>query len=542
MIHKYTVIFLGFILGFIYRTQGQIDLLEFSPLPIIKIKTQGQAIVDDPRIVADMFIINNGSGQMNHIDDFPNEYAGKISIEIRGSSSQSFPKKSYGLETQTDSGENRNVSILGMPRENDWILHGPFSDKSLIRNALTFRIANRFTFYAPRTELCELVIDSIYQGVYVFMEKIKRDNDRVDIARMDQDDNQGDSLTGGYIFKLDKSTGSGGGGWSGYFDDYFQYEYPDAEDITLPQRNYLRQHITRFEEVLASRNFLDPDSGYRRFIDVNSFLDFIIMNEIGKNVDGYRLSTFIHKERDSRGGKIRMGPIWDFNLAFGNANYCTGPEPEGWVLNFNTFCPQDGWTINRWWDRLLSDQWFTNQLIRRWTELRQSTLSNDSLLWEFERLVDNLDEPQQRNFQKWPILGEYVWPNSFIGNTYEEELEFLRQWLLDRVAWMDANIHTISNGVKGAYSFQRFDVYPNPFQEEITINYLLSTEGEIEFVVRNLQGQTVGYEVLETQPGFDSRFIWKGIRPDGKPLAAGIYIYSFLRNGEILTTGKISRY
>ncbi|MCB0845872.1 MAG: CotH kinase family protein [Bacteroidetes bacterium] len=516
--------------------------MESSPLPIILINTGGQAIVDAPRIVANMYVIHNGPNQLNHIEDFPNEYAGKISIEIRGSSSQSFPKKSYGLETQTDSGENRNVSILGMPRENDWILHGPFSDKSLIRNALTFRIANRFTTYAPRTELCELVIDSIYQGVYVFMEKIKRDDDRVDIGRLDLDDNQGDSVTGGYIVKLDKSTGNGGDGWSGYFDDYFQYEYPDADEITLAQRNYIRNYITRFEEVLAGRNFLDPDSGYRRFIDVNSFLDFIIMNELGRNVDGYRLSTFLHKERDSRGGKIRMGPIWDFNLAFGNANYCTGPETAGWVLNFNTYCPQDGWTINRWWDRLLSDKWFTDQLIQRWKDLREKTLSNDSLLWEFDRLTENLDGPQTRNFQKWRILGEYVWPNAFIGSTHTEELEYLRFWLLDRVAWMDANIHTISSEVKGPYSFQKFEVYPNPFQDEMTINFLLSREGEIEFMVRNLQGQIVGYEVLIAQPGFESRLVWKGKRPDGKPLAAGIYIYSFVRNGEVLATGKISRY
>jgi len=182
-----------------------------SNLPIVVINTIGQTIIDDPRIVCDMGIIDNGFGFINSINDPFNNYNGKISIEYRGSQSQSFPKKSYALETQDSIGNNNNVSLLGMPVENDWILYAPYSDKSLMRNFLTFDLGRKMGNYSPRTVYCELVVNGDYKGIYILMEKIKRDNDRVDIAKLDTNDLAGDSLTGGYIIKVDKFTGTGGG-------------------------------------------------------------------------------------------------------------------------------------------------------------------------------------------------------------------------------------------------------------------------------------------------------------------------------------------
>ena len=158
--------------------------------------------MDDPRIVCDMGIIYNGVGVMNAITDPHNEYNGKISIEYRGSTSQSmFPKKPYALETQLANGDNNNVSILGLPKENDWILYSPYTDKTLMRNVLTFDIGRKMGWYTSRTRYCELVVNGDYRGVYVFMEKLKRDNDRIDIAKLDADDLAGDSLTGGLYCK-----------------------------------------------------------------------------------------------------------------------------------------------------------------------------------------------------------------------------------------------------------------------------------------------------------------------------------------------------
>ena len=238
-----------------------------------------------------MKIIDNGENR-NFITDSANGYNGKISIEIRGSTSQSFPKKQYGFETQNNDGSNNNVSLLGLPSENDWILSAPYSDKSLIRNVLAYKLSESLGHYAPRTKFCELVLNKEYVGVYVLTEKIKRDKNRVDISKLKPEEIGGDDLTGGYIIKIDKSTGSSCYGWSTEIANiYIQNEYPDCDNIAPEQREYIKSFINNFEEALFSYNFADSLDGYLQFIDLNSALDYFIINEISKNIDSYGLST-----------------------------------------------------------------------------------------------------------------------------------------------------------------------------------------------------------------------------------------------------------
>ena len=164
---------------FISLIEAQEVTLTSSNLPIIVIDTYEQVIPDEPKISAHMGIIFNGSGEINYITDSSSHYDGDIGIEIRGHSSQHyFPKKQYGLETRDSEGENINVSLLGMPEENDWILYAPYSDKSLMRNVLAYDIAKSLGSYAPRTQFCEVILNNDYVGIYVFMEKIKKDSNR----------------------------------------------------------------------------------------------------------------------------------------------------------------------------------------------------------------------------------------------------------------------------------------------------------------------------------------------------------------------------
>jgi spore coat protein CotH len=279
------------------------------------------------------------------VNDPFNDYDGRIGIEIRGSSSQMFPKKQYGVELWDENGEGIDASLLGFPEEEDWILFAPYNDKSLLRDVLAYKLGRDMGRYAPRTKYCEVVLNGQYDGVYVLIEKIKRDKNRVDINKLDPDEISGNSLTGGYIIKVDKTTGSGGDGWFSTYPPannqngqkiFFQYEEPKSEDIVSEQQQYIQQFIASFENVLAGDNFKDPVDGYAKYIDVDSFIDYFIINEVTKNVDAYRLSTFLHKQRDSDGGKLVMGPIWDYNLGFGNADYCTQGNPEGFAKAFNT--------------------------------------------------------------------------------------------------------------------------------------------------------------------------------------------------------------
>ena len=412
-----------------------------SNLPIVVINTNGQTIVDDPRIVCDMGIIDNGFGTINSINDPFNDYNGKISIEYRGSSSQTFPKKPYALETQDSIGNNNNVSLLGMPIENDWILYAPYSDKALMRNFLTFDLGRKMGHYAPRTVYCELVINGDYKGIYILMEKIKRDKDRVDIAKLDTDDLAGDSLTGGYIIKVDKYTGTGGVDWLSDFPNisggslYIQYHYPEATALQPQQLNYIEQYVDSFEYALNGLNFADTSIGYAKYIDINSFIDFYIINEISKNIDGYRLSTYMHKDKQSKGGKLTMGPFWDFNLAFGNADYCNGGITSGWEVNGGC-----GGNNPFWFERLLDDTIYENKLKCRWEYLREKSFHQDSLFNFIDSMALYLNDAQQRNFQQWPSLGTYVWPNFYVGNTYQDELIFFKTWIGDRLVWIDNNL------------------------------------------------------------------------------------------------------
>lgn len=426
-------------------------IVEIKPedrLPQVFINTNGGSIVDEPKINAQISISKTDIVS----------FEGNIGIEIRGASSQSFPKKSYGFETRDANNEDLKVSLLGFPEEEDWILYGPYSDKSLMRNILIYDLSRDIERYASRSTFVELTINNTYQGVYVFMEKLKRDSQRIAINKLNDDENSGEDLTGGYILKIDKIAGTNlGDGYNelnSFASTYdpknassgqkinFLYEYPKAEDITIEQKAYISSYFSNFENALASDNFKDANLGYGSWIDVSSFIDFFLLNELSHNVDGYRLSTFMHKDKN---GKLNMGPIWDFNLAFGNADYCGGGNSNSWAYKFNERCPGDFWVVPFWWERLLQDPAYVAQLKARWNSLRGGAFSEASILAKIDGYSGTLEKAGaiNENFKTWVILGNYIWPNNFVGITYSEENGYLKDWIKSRLTWMDGAINEL---------------------------------------------------------------------------------------------------
>lgn len=410
-----------------------------SNLPLIVVDTFSKPIIEGNQnqfTAGYIGIIDLAGGRSHIIDAF--SFAGSAGFKLRGSSSLSFPQKNYAMEVWDERGEDRDVSLLGLPAESDWVLHAPYTDKSLMRNYLTFLWGNETGHWAPRCKFVEMYLNSgpgkiaasDYVGVYVLMEKIKRGPDRVDVKKLNASEILEPEITGGYILKNDRLD-PGDAGLRTARGQPLAYVYPKEKVATPQQKATIKSYLDKFEAALMGPNFKDPQNGYAPFIDALSFIDYHILTEMTKNIDGYRLSAFLFKDRS---GVINMGPLWDFNLSLGNADYLQGWDPRGWYYT------QIGGTDYPWYPRLFQDPAFANQYKNRWIELRQDLFTTPRMLSQIDEQVALLDEAQARHYVKWRILGTYVWPNKFIGKTYAEEINFMKDFHAKRLEWMDSQL------------------------------------------------------------------------------------------------------
>ncbi len=491
------------------RSQG----FTTSNLPIVVINTNGKQIVDEPKVMVDMKIIYNGPGKMNLLTDTKYDYVGKIGIELRGSTSQDlFPKKPYGFEIWDNAGKSVNVSVLGLPAESDWIFYPSYNDKTLMHNVFVMKMARDMGgMYSSRTQYVEMVLDNQYMGVYVLMEKVKRDASRVNVTKMAVKDVTGDAVTGGYIFKIDKTTGSDKEGWAskvapsaGNGKINYLYDTPKVADLVLEQRNYLRAYVDSAEAALVGNNFQDKTNGFRRFYDAESFAKMFLINEVTRNVDGYRISTFFNKDRASKGGKIKAGPPWDYDIALGNADYCDGFKTTGWAYQFGKVCPDDFWQVPVLWQRMLSDTAYVTSLRREYLRLRSGVWSTPKLQANIDSVAALLSDAQTRNFVKWPVLGQKIWPNpSPVPATYPAEIAAFKTWVGARMVWLDQNMPGAVLGTEtpAEQSVMLVEASPNPVSEtlRVRIKSPANTDSFVEVV--SSQGQIMNTQFVELRAG-----------------------------------------
>ncbi len=500
--------------------------LDSTKLPIVVINTDEFGLpVAHTRYVAHMGIINNGPGKLNRPTDTCTDYNGRITIEIKGNLSKDMPKKSFRIETQDSTGEQINVPLLGMPKDNDWVIYGPVFDKTLIRNELAFTIGRKLGYYEPRTRYCELIINGEFQGLYVFMEKIKRGVNRVNITKMTPDDNSGVELTGGYIVNL------------------YLIEYPKSDEITAAQTNYINNYINNYYALLDSAKFLDPNVGYKKYIDDQTLLDYVIANELLKNCDSYSGSTYFYKDRDDKDGRIKYGPLWDNDLAFGDApdEWQQAATYKGWQFNVTGYLRIT---------KILRDTTFVNRFINKWHDLRTNGfLRDDSLSNLIDTLAGNIKDDQDLNYQVWPLIDKdfyYMWnfKNVCISTTYSGAMDNLHNWIAQRLTWIDDNIGSIyypnnakiiSAGETG--SNDKFDISPNPFSNYLNIEYNIVNPGIYSLQLCDLNGRII-YMVqnLNLHEGQD-RYKLENKNLTGLP--KGIYILNILRNNNIIQKEKI---
>ena len=447
-------------------------------LPIVFVDTKGKCLDSKvtEKIPATMKVLD---GKTNNVADSAKGTRYDIGIKVRGQSSALFPKPGYGVEVRDEKGEGKDVSLFGLPPSDDWVFHGPYVDKSLIRNALAHWLFRQAGHYSPRSKHFDLYINGVYRGVYVLLEKIKRDKYRVNVSKLKETDISGDEVTGGYIWAFDKTGTNTGGAGSGPIDkEGFStsdglnviLHYPKKENIKREQEAYLKKYLNDLEGLFKNGK---NGQGYEKYVDMTSALDYVLHEEVTNNADSYWCSFFLHKPKDkidSNGvkteGKVTLGPAWDFNLAMSN-----GSQPEngggqggqgGWnqgggmwggmggMGGFGGFggmggmggfsSSGNGWQIENsmksgqgmmgsslkapnWLLGMWKDSHYQSELKKRWAELRSGVWHTKTMDKYLDSMKTYLKSAADRNFKRWPNLGK----SSGQGDNDPEPMKFCNQ-------------------------------------------------------------------------------------------------------------------
>ena len=455
------------------------ETLSFSSdLPIVVVDTLRAGISASGRTPALMHVYDLQEDGRARLDQTP-VFQGLSSLKVRGSSTEGRPKKAFSVEIQDVHGNDRDVSLLGMPEESDWILYAPYNfDRALMRNPLVYELSRSIGRYAVRTRFCEVYVNqrgrplsaTSYVGVYVLMEKIKRGQDRVDMDKVLQRHTALPEVSGGYMLKIDRLD-PGDSGFTGG-SQALAFVEPKESEVTSAQRSFLVNYLNNMNRSLRNRDYTAATPAYDRYVDEAAWIDFHILNEFTKNPDGFRLSTYMYLPRD---GRLTFGPVWDFDRTMGCDDDNRAANPAGW----------SGVHRYGWWSQLFRNPNFEQAYIDRWQFLREGVFSTENLHAIIDRMAEELSESSERNFQKWPLLRSV--------SAWRTEVRQLKNWVRDRAKWMD-----------GQYlAPPRWDTQPGPVPED----------GFVRF-------QSDGNDLYVTMDGTDPRLPGGGVAPSAQALSS----------------------
>jgi CotH kinase protein len=395
---------------------------EFAPstvdLPVVYLSTNGQApIVSETDYVSGSFGITPVPSSTDAA------YSGTMQIHGHGNSTWLLPKKPYKVKLDA------KASLLGMASAKDWILLANYDDKSLLRDQVAFEAGRRLGMaWTPNSRFVELYLNGQYEGNYQLTEEIKIDKNRVNIPEMDPTDISGSSLTGGYLLEVDDRGDPDDILFSTSRGTIFDLHDPDP---AAPQQlSYIQNYLQQTEDALYSSDFTDPSTGYLQYLDRDSYINWYLVNELFKNNDAvFWSSCWLYKDRSK---KLFMGPVWDFDIGAGNVNYNGNDNPTGWWLRSNPL-PYTQWT-----ERLFDDPAFAAAVAARWKQVKATQF--DTLSAYIDQNAAALNQSEKNNFQRWPILAIYVYPNAEVAGSYQGEVDYLKSWLTQRIAWMDSQL------------------------------------------------------------------------------------------------------
>jgi len=384
--------------------------------------------------IAALYINTNGTpitskeiyvtGSVKIVTNFKDvSYEGKTEIKGRGNSTWDMPKKPYRIKL------DKKAALLGMAENKNWVLLANYADKTLMRNELAFILSrNMGRAFTPNSRYVEVYLNNAYLGSYQLTEQIKEGKGLVDIEEQPDGTTTLPNLAGGYLIEQDLFA-EGEPVWFKTVKKMpFVIKYPDEDKITSQQKDYIKSHFQKFEDALYADNFTDPVNGYRKYFDVNSYVDFYIVNEVIGNPDAFR-STYMFKKRND--DKIYVGPVWDFDKAANNDNRL-GDQVNGLMSNA-AFEPKI------WFKRLMMDPTFRQRIRARWNEVKPKVMA---LTAAMDPIATKLAVSQVRNFTKWDILNKKSYLELQVNGTYAGELLYLKTFLNNHITWLDAKFNS----------------------------------------------------------------------------------------------------
>ena len=376
----------------------------YTGLPLMFITTDGYKEVTSKEVYL--------SATMNLREDVKTRAAGdviesRVNIKGRGNSSWKFPKKPFRLKF------DEKISLLDMHKDKSWVLLANYNDKSMLRNSLAFYMSSISNLdYTPESHFVELIFNNKHWGTYLLCEKVKISNHRVAVG----DD--------GFLLEIDSRASSEAD--SRYFVVSHLENVVNIKDPEVAygdaNYNYAKDFVMKADNALFSNNFTDPKTGWQAYMDMDSFVDWYLIHEIGKNLDSnFDTSCYMHL---ARGGKLMMGPVWDMDVAFGNMSQTNQScyKPTGFHIK-----------STQWYTRLFRDPAFVKRVKERFNYFYRH--QND-ILANVNADAQYLKYSAQENNEVWHLFNVKTWPNYNIWGSYQNEVQELKTWFTTRMEWL----------------------------------------------------------------------------------------------------------
>ena len=408
------------------------QLFQLTNLPLVVVNTDGMRMMQskDDKVNSTVHIISDGGTSLLSKKD--------TECKGRGNASWNFPKKPMRLKFP----KKQTVLPDAPAKCKKWTLINNYGDKSLMRNKIAFHMSRGIGLsYTPYCQFVDLIFNGEYQGCYQLCDQVEVNPGRVEITEMTPDDIEGEALTGGYFIEIDAYANQEASWFESLRGIPVTIKSPDDDEITPEQSAYIKDYFNKFETAVFTYGFTSETTGYRKYLNLDSFLQYFIVGELDGNTD-YFWSIYMSKERGEE--KFVVGPVWDVDLGFDN-DYRTYP-----IAGKNDYIYRSGGSVasdavKRLADRILiADAKSRERLKYLWSDARVNRHYNPTYYCKLvDRYAEQLAQSQELNFKRWNILGESVHMNPAVSGSYEGEVQRVKDYLNERFAQLDRIIGTV---------------------------------------------------------------------------------------------------